>query len=186
LPKKPYDSEKYKWTNFLLSCPNCNSGKGSGQLTLTDYLWPDSDNTFRAFVYDSEGRITTSSSLSAQDRALADSTWKMVNLNKHPDLDSGFEEPSPKDERWLHRKQAWAVASRQKTRLDSLSNHPEINSFREDAAIIANERGMFSVWMSVFDSDIEMKKLLIQKFQGTATDCFDGNGNAVARPSGQL
>ncbi len=186
LPKDLYVSEKYKWTNFLLSCPNCNSGKGSGQLNLADYLWPDADNTFRAFTYDAEGRVTVSSPLSARESTLAESTWKMVNLNKHPDVDSGFEAPTPKDERWLHRKQAWAIASRQKARLDSLSNHPEIDSFREDAAIIARERGMFSVWMSVFESDPEMKEILIREFEGTAANCFNGDGDAVARPNGQL
>jgi uncharacterized protein (TIGR02646 family) len=186
LPKNDYPNEEFKWTNFLLSCPNCNSGKGAGQLNLADYLWPDSDNTFLAFEYDSEGRVLISSQLSEGTKHLAESTWKMVGLNKHPDSGSGFQAPSLKDKRWLHRQQAWAVASGKKKILDSLSSHPDVQSFRDDAASTAVERGMFSVWMAAFDSDPEMKKLLIQKFQGTATDCFDCNGMPVARQNGQL
>jgi uncharacterized protein (TIGR02646 family) len=185
-PKNDYPDDKFKWTNFLLSCPNCNSGKGHGELDLANYVWPDSDNTFRAFSYDSEGRVAVASALSGDARDLAESTWKMVNLNKHPDVDSGYEEPTPKDDRWQHRRQAWERASSEKAKLDILAAHPRISYFKEQAAEIATERGMFSVWMAVFESDDEMKKLLIQKFQGTATDCFDGDSNPVERPNGQI
>ena len=186
LPKGRYKNEVCKWTNFLLSCMNCNSGKASGELILTDYLWPDTDNTFRVFTYDAEGRVKVSLSLSGQERTLANATWKMVNLNRHPDVGAGFEKPTTKDNRWLHRSQDWKIAINEKKSLEMLSNHPKIAYFKEKAVNTAAQRGLFSIWMSVFESDIEMKNLLIQKFQGTASDCFDDNGDAVARPGGQI
>lgn len=186
LPKANYPAEEHKWNNFLLSCPNCNGGKGSGELDLSAYVWPDCDNTFRAFQYDKEGRVFVFSQLSDALKETATSTLRLLNFNKHPDTSSGFEIPSPKDKRWLHRQQAWAKAEKKKKTLDELASHPEIINFKDDAADFAVERGMFSIWMTVFDNDPEMKVLLIKKFTGTASDCFDSTGDALARPNGKL
>ena len=56
-PKDPYPILKFQWDNFLLACSNCNSSKGSDRFELSDYLWPDSDNTLRIFEYAEEGKI---------------------------------------------------------------------------------------------------------------------------------
>ena len=84
-PKNDYPKEKFLWDNFLLSCSNCNSGKGSGNLELVDYVWPDTDNTFLAYCYDAEGRVFVSQNLDAHLSEKAHRTWIMLGLNRHPD-----------------------------------------------------------------------------------------------------
>lgn len=182
-PQFDYPNEKLLWANSLLSCSNCNSGKGSGKLELVDYLWPDTDNTFLAFCYDSEGRIFVSSSLPENLKAKAYRTWKMLGLNCHPDESpAGFDEPTDKDKRWLHRRQAWQKALRQKQGLAVLDTTERRDIIAETAA----ERGMFSVWMTVFNDDPDIRKRLIRRFTGTATDCFDEESNPISRLGGQL
>src|SRR5262245_56298948 len=56
-PKSKYPAEALSWDNFLLACPNCNSAKLDKKIILSLYLWPDLDNTFRAFEYVQEGII---------------------------------------------------------------------------------------------------------------------------------
>ncbi len=182
-PKNDYPNEKNLWANFLLSCSNCNSGKGSGNLDLMDFLWPDTDNTFLAFCYDSEGRVFVSSELPMDISEKACRTWKMLGMNRHPDSFSvGFEKPTSKDKRWLHRREAWQKALRQRQGLTALDT-PER---RESIVEIAAERGMFSVWMAVFKEYPDIRKHLIQKFTGTSVDCFDSETSSVNRPSGQI
>lgn len=63
----------------------------------------------------------------------------------------------------------------------------------EDAVIgeiITNElapaTGFFSVWMTVFSQHPEMRRGFINAFPGTAPDCFDADGAALARPNGRV
>lgn len=37
---------------------------------------------------------------------------------------------------------------------------------------LALAHGHFSIWMSVFSEDVEMRKRFVNAFPGTATDCF--------------
>ena len=182
-PKNDYPEEKYRWNNFLLSCSNCNSGKGHGELNLGDYLWVDSDNTFRAFVYDSEGRILPKT---VYDETLNDKikrTWLMLGLNRHPDkFTNGHEKPTEKDKRWLRRKQAWQKAEKRKQEL-AINDTPQR---RAEIVEMACERGFWSVWMAVFADDINVRHLLIQEFKGTSQACFDINTQPIHRTGGQL
>jgi len=182
-PRNDYPDEKTLWANFLLACSICNPTKGFGNLELVDYVWPDTDNTFLAFCYDSEGRIFVSSELPMDISEKARRTWTMVGLNRHPDqFTAGFIKPSDRDKRWLHRRQAWQTALRQKQGLTLL----DTSERRESIAEIAAERGMFSVWMTVFKDDPDLRKRLIQRFLGTAIDCFDSETNPINRLGGQL
>ena len=56
-PKSLETALECTWSNFLLACVNCNSCKGSTAITLCNYLWPDVDNTLRAFCYFRGGMI---------------------------------------------------------------------------------------------------------------------------------
>ena len=44
LPKTIYKDLELEWSNFLLSCVNCNSCKGSKDVDRSEVLLPDHDN----------------------------------------------------------------------------------------------------------------------------------------------
>ncbi|AAZ98637.1 HNH nuclease [Thiobacillus denitrificans ATCC 25259] len=187
LPKKANPSQKYRWSNFLLACKNCNTGKGSDQIIVTDYLWPDLDNTFLAFCYDDEGRAYPNPRLPPAILEKAKATWTLTNLNWHPDTTfTGMVAPSEKDHRHSHRKQAWIYASDKRNQLLQYDTPDRRVSVAKDAL----QRGMFSVWMTVFNTtselDREIRRLLIENFVGTATNCFDRLGNAHRSSTGQI
>ena len=70
-PKSLVPALALTWSNFLLACVNCNSCKGDTPVTVADYLWPDSDNTLRAFEYRAGGVVAPHSTLAAPVRAFA-------------------------------------------------------------------------------------------------------------------
>lgn len=183
LPKNDYPSYKFRWINYLLSCSNCNSTKQHGKLVLNNYLWPDNDNTFLAFLYDNEGRVMPQHNLPPSILSKTINTWRLVGLNRHGDTTTpGMETPTIKDYRWIHRKQEWEYASDKKRDL-AIDDTAER---REKVACDALKRGMFSVWMAVFADHTKMRRLLINKFTGTSHACFDRLGNGIRSNRGQL
>ncbi len=52
-----------RWENFLLACVNCNSTKGDKPVVLADVLLPDRDNTFAAYTYTEDGKVSVVASL---------------------------------------------------------------------------------------------------------------------------
>lgn len=182
-PKKEYPETEFLWRNFLLACGNCNSGKGHGQLTLEDYLWPDSDNTYRAFNYDSQGKVLPNPVYSDSINQKIEATWLALGLNKHPDTQTpGQQTPTSKDKRWLQRQQAWQNAAKRKTQLATFDTEER----RAEIAEMATQRGFWSVWMTVFQDDTDMRRRLIEAFPGTCTHCFDANMQPIQRPGGQI
>lgn len=183
LPKNDYPGRRHRWTNFLLSCSNCNSGKSSGKLRLKDFLWPDSDNTFYVFIYDKDGRVTVKNELPRDILLKAKNMWKLVGLNRHPDVGTtGMERPTVKDDRWIHRRQEWICAAEKKNDLRVLDTPERRDMVARDAL----RRGMFSVWMTVFEDDRDMRKRIIEQFKGTATNCFNKHTHPVRRQGGQI
>lgn len=179
-PKLNYPLLKFSWSNFLLSCSNCNSTKSSGLLNLDDYIWPDTDNTLLGFDYDSEGRVIPKSHADPDICIKISNTWIMLGLNKHPDTTTlGYVEPTKKDMRWLHRKQEWLKAQRALNRL-RVNDTDQIREMIVDTAM----NGIFSIWFSVFYDDVDMKKRLVDLFIGTDSSCFDADFNPINRVGG--
>ena len=56
------------------------------------------------------------------------------------------------------------------------------DAFRRQIARTATGHGFFSIWMTVFQDDPDVRKLLINEFAGTAADCFDPNTTQVVSP----
>ncbi|WP_367156139.1 HNH endonuclease [Methylomonas sp. HYX-M1] len=182
-PKNEYPETKFSWNNFLLACGNCNSGKGHGQLNLEDYLWPDSDNTFMAFNYDSQGRVLPNKIHTDSINRKIEATWLALGLNKHPDSQiSGQQTPTSKDKRWLHRQQAWQNAAKRKSQLAAFDTEER----RTEIVEMTIQRGFWSVWMTVFQDDVDMRRRLIEAFPGTCSNCFDGQFQPISRPGGQI
>lgn len=176
-PKLMYPEFECKWDNFLLSCSNCNSSKSTGEIVLDDYVWPDVNNTLLAFEYDCEGRVRPKLGLDESTHKKAVNTWKLLGLNKHIDsLENGFEKASEKDRRWVHRRQDWNDAMYYKEQLkkaDSL--------IIRELIITAAKKSIFSVWFTVFQNDVDMRRRLVEAFVGTDASSFDDSYEPIFR-----
>lgn len=168
------------WSNFLLACVNCNSSKGSNALTLTDYFWPDSDNTLRALEYIRGGIIRPNSAQPPPIQAKAQATILLTGLDKRPG--NVGREPTKADLRWLKRQQLWKMAELDQQRLTT-NDSPEVRELIVENAL---GRGMFSIWWTIFEGDVDMRLRLREAFAGTDGGCFDANEDLVHRPGGQI
>lgn len=176
-PKKPrgstaiIQSRLLNWDNFLLACTNCNSTKGDADVNLPDYVWPDTDNTFRAFIYSKGGVVTAASgAVNIQSQNMI----SLVGLDKSPDTSSAS------DRRWNNRREAWDMAEMAKRRLASR----DIVELREQIADTVFAEGYWSIWMTVFKDDSDMLCRFINRITGTSTTCFDHTGLACHRQNG--
>lgn len=180
IPKRDVPAGELQWTNVLLSCYSCNSSKPKKNVVESEYFWPDTDNTFRAFRYHPTGEIEVDRLPSDAERDTARRTLHLYGLDKHP---GGPDLPtSISDRRWLLRHEAWNKADRARDLLGR-NDTPEQ---RETILALALETGFFSVWMAVFQADPLMRRLFIAGFIGTAQDCFDAFGQPLPRRGGRI
>lgn len=170
-PKSRKKSLLNDWSNFLLGCVHCNSSKGKRSVTLHNFLWPDRDNTMRAFVYTRDGLVTVYGRLRRPNRQRAEATINLVGLDKVPGHQMRQRRPTRSDRRWRRRQEAFDLAERERDRL-ALQDTPVV---RELIADVAHGRGMFSIWLQVFAGDPDMRRRLRQRFIGTDAGSFDAN-----------
>jgi uncharacterized protein (TIGR02646 family) len=170
-PKSRRKSLLNDWSNFLLGCVNCNSSKGKRSVTLDNFLWPDRDNTMRAFVYNRDGLVRVYGRLRQPNRQRAEATITLVGLDKVPGHPVRGRRPTQADHRWRRRQEAFDLAERERDRL-ALQDTPVV---RDLIADVAHGRGMFSIWMQVFAGDSDMRRRLRQRFIGTDAGSFDAN-----------
>jgi uncharacterized protein (TIGR02646 family) len=160
-----------RWSNFLLACVNCNSTKKAKNIVLADVLLPDRDNTFAAVVYLPDGTIQPAPGL----------TPEMENKVKHTlglaGLDKGINEIHDENgklvaiDRVAQRMETWLVAEAAKIDVDA---HPGNDAVKRLAVQTAKGHGFFSIWMTVFSGDSDMRNRLIDAFEGTkGSGCFD-------------
>ncbi len=160
------------WTNFLLACRNCNSTKGKKDIDLQDLLWPDTDNTLHALLYGPDAMIRVNPDLTPQEQLQAQALLNLVGVHRIPNID-----PQLSDRRWMNRQEAWHLASEAHADLQN-ENTP---THRRRIVQLAQANGYWSVWMTVFQNDLQMLSDLIRAFPGTSTACFDANSKC--RPS---
>lgn len=168
-PKSIHDSLEKKWSNFLLSCKNCNATKSKKDPALGDWLIPDRDNTAAAFTYRKDGIVEINSALTPPQSILADKTLSLMKLNRR--VRKLFDEKGVLValDRRNQRLQAWVLADRWAVRYAS---NPTIDL--ADAIIdMAITSGFFSIWMTAFQTIVPMRVKLIKAFAGTAVGCFD-------------
>ena len=177
-PKSRQPELTNDWDNFLLSCAVCNSIKRMQEIVLEDYFWPHLDNTLRAFNYSEEGRMETNPLLSPERQEIALRTLELTGLNRDP----GHPRQSRRDMRWKKRREVWGEANLLKR--DLLKN--DSVEQRERIVICAKWSGFWSVWMSVFSEDTDMRQRLIAAFLGTCLACFDEETQPLLRPGGAL
>lgn len=159
------------WKNFLLACVNCNSSKGDKDVVLADVLLPDRDNTFFAFSYLPDGKVYPSpGAIAAGLEVPAQSSLALTGLDKAiaSILDENGKQVAL--DRVAQRLEAWGTAEETKRDVDASPNVPVL---RDMAIRLAQKTGFFSIWMTVFQSDVDMLNRLIDAFPGTrASGCF--------------
>ncbi|NOQ36529.1 MAG: HNH endonuclease [Methylococcaceae bacterium] len=169
------------WCNFLLACTYCNSNKGDKPVNinnLNDYFWADRDNTLRAFRYEKDRIPQIKQSLNATQQQIAQNSLELTGLSR----ERGHPKFSKKDRRCEKRNEAWGKAERAKLNL----NRQPVDCMREQIIDTATSTGFWSVWMTVFQDDTDMRQRLINAFQGTCTQCFDNNTQPIQRMGGNI
>ncbi|BDI04272.1 HNH endonuclease [Sphaerotilus microaerophilus] len=176
----PYAGLIGRWTNYLLGCVNCNSTKGDRDAVLAELLLPDRDNTAAAFLYTADGRVQVAPKLTAARTRKAQALLALVGLDKAATASSSSNEAQVALDRVSQRMQAWLEASEARAELRA---QPQLEPLRRMIVKLAQARGFFSVWMTVFADDADMRARLVKAFPGTAeSGCFDSQG-ALVRPA---
>ena len=181
-PKSRVPSLRNEWSNFLLACTNCNSCKGKEDIERDQFFWPDSDNTFLAFDYLEDGRLSFHPLLPTEKQEIAQAIIELLGLDREPGHSNPKKRPTSRDRRWRYRQEVWDNAQKQLSTLQG----EDTDNIRRLIVEVAIARGLFSIWMKVFKNDSDMRQRLIQGFKGTAENCFDSNGKAVPRPGGRI
>jgi uncharacterized protein (TIGR02646 family) len=159
-----------RWSNFLLSCTNCNSTKGtkiSTDADVSSHLWPHQDFVFTAYKYISEGRVAVNDShdLTKETAEKAQKTADLVGLFKRPGAGLTPEQQRKRtDLRWSDRRDAWTTA------VDWQRSFEQFRSPESIELLLKTVRktGFFSVWYTVFCDDLEIRNALSSAFPGTA------------------
>ena len=81
-------------------------------------------------------------------------------------------------DRVAQRMEIWDVAEESKSDLESSPT----DILRQLIARMALGYGSFSIWMTVFADDAEMRRRFVDKFPGTAAECFNPDTLAVESP----
>ena len=162
-PKDSNPDLELEWSNFLLSCINCNSTKKDKTIVLDDYFWVDQHNTLLAFEYKPGGIIVVNPNLNEEQQRRAKRTLELFGLEKRPSRTG-----QARDLRWSNRILAWDLAQEERQELQNFDTPLRRNS----TVKLAVSRGYWSVWMTVFKDDSDMLERFIKAFPGTA-NCFE-------------
>ena len=158
------------WTNFLLGCINCNSTKGKKDVVLPDVLLPDRDNTAVAFEYAADGTVKSLAVLTAANKARADRLLALVGLDKPISVYTDENGKQVALDRVAQRIEVWGIAE---TAMDDVNANPGNEAVRRQVVSAALGHGFFSIWMTVFAADTDMRNRLINGFNGTrGSGCF--------------
>lgn len=176
-----YARLKGRWENFLLCCVNCNSTKGAKDVVLDELLLPDRDNTFLAFEYAKDGTVAATSALANPARTMAANTLKLVGLDRRAADATDANGRLVALDRVKQRMEAWVMAESAR---DDVVQNPGNEAVRRLTAVLAVQSGFFSIWMKVFENDVDMRNRLIDSFAGTRNSaCFDPSTSAAVHPA---
>lgn len=154
------------WENFLLSCKECNTLKGTTLIDSVNYHLPHLNNTYLSYIYDCGGRVMVNPALSGLSKQKAENLYDALKMGRYPHTN---ECPSDRDFRWKNRYEAWNEAEDLRRKYESSS----ITS--QEIVMRARDKGCWSVWFTVFKGCDEVRKALIEGFKGTCDTCFDAN-----------
>jgi hypothetical protein len=157
LPKLHHAQHEKTWTNFLLSCANCNSTKGTTDTANMALAWPDIDDTFSQVEYSRSGAVVPSKAQSLETQTKVQGLLDLVGLSRPPNR------LGRTDHRFFDRLEVWSKA--EASREDLLAQDtPNMRRAILRTAVLA---GGYSIWMEVFASDQDMRQALCDAFPGT-------------------
>lgn len=170
--------ELTKWGNLLYSCKYCNTRK-SQKIKFGEkdkWIWPDEDNTFIAYTYENGYPKVNEKLLKESVPEVLERAWSLYD-----GVDLGFvpQKVTDKDKRWAKRMEVYGIAEECKNVWDKLKTTEYRETQINSIITLAKQVGFFSVWMSIFEQEKEIKLQLLQNFPGTAQECFDSDGNVV-------
>ena len=166
-----------RWDNLLLGCVNCNACKSDKEVLLENLLLPDRDNTFAAFDYQADGTVRPSSSSGHSVRQMGANTLALVGLDRRslPIHDENGKMVA--FDRVAQRMETWSIAQEAQR---EVAKNPGNEDLRRMTILLALSKGFFSIWMTVFQEDTDMRMRLLDAFPGTRdSGCFDA---ATTRP----
>jgi hypothetical protein len=148
---------------------NCNSAKSIKPVDFGKLFFPDRDNTFVAFEYLPDGQIRPAPGLSAQLHTIAMDTLSLTDLDKKvvQALDENGKVVA--FDRVSQRMEAWLIAE------DALADWRANPCNEVMRGIVRNalSHGCFSIWMTVFVNQPEIRHALVEHFPGTRdSGCF--------------
>jgi len=146
---------------------------------FANLLLPDRDNTFAAFDYLPDGTIEPSQlTVETGLQAEAQATLELTGLHKAAMYTPDINGKQVALDRVSQRMNIWLIADEART---DLENSPKNQPLRDWILRNAIATGYFSVWMTVFSHDPDMRSRLINVFPGTRESrCFDLNGNPIS------
>lgn len=180
-PKSSDTARATDWTNFLLGCVNCNSAKGDTPTNDQDFLWPDKDNTLKAIAYEAGGLVRPSSALDARIVPKVAALIELVGLDRHPGQPPA-KQPTDRDKRYLEREEKWQLAQVMREAL-ARNNNADVRNMLVN---LAKESGFFSIWITAFHDDPDMRRRLVEAHVGTAKDCFEDDWSFKSRLGGHI
>ena len=184
-PKYPHPERERNWDNFLLACVTCNSYKsihlGNKRRRGLErrYLWPHLDNTYTAFEYLQDGRVSANPAVTPSIQKAAKAIQEMAGILRSPAKARKYAKLGIAYDGVDKRKELWQIILSQ--RAIYLSN-PTPNGVAA-IALAAPRLGYFSIWMKAFEARPEVRQALITAFKAD-TACFDADTRAV--PKGRL
>lgn len=155
------------WSNFLLSCPTCNGAdnKDTKNVVLGHCHLPHLNNTFLSLCYKEGGVVEVNPALKGISADNARELLLLVGLDKGP------KDSKAKDTRWKTRFEKWNLAS------GYLKKYKKGIVDVDTVIDLAEASGCWSIWFTVFKGHDEVRKALIERFPGTAKECFDANNH---------
>ncbi len=160
---KSKDGSLIKWDNLLLSCKYCNTRKKDIiDLGNKDhYIWPDEDNTFRAFTY-KKGYPQVNGHYDDSERAA--NLYELIKLGNIP------QDPKDKDKRFAMRSEVYNYARECKEGWEKVKDSSHRDEYQKMIIRVALAKGFFSVWMDVFKEEPDICEDLVDAFPGTVKE----------------
>lgn len=169
-PKDEHTECRLLWSNFLLSCTLCNSTKGVIDIfynNVSDYIFPDRDDTYRGIIYPKEIGYQPAANLQHIDYQRAQNTINLYGrTNPHP---------TPKHvlmviERASRWKKEGDAAEEQRNFYLSLNDEMRIKYLRQIKKNASDN--CWSIWMNAFEDISAVKETILYALPNTAIEYF--------------
>lgn len=160
--KDTHKDKEFLWSNFLLACKNCNSIKGTTEITFQNIILPHLQDTFSPFEYLESGYIKIRDGVDDSLKTKILQLIDLIGLDRRP----GHERYSTKDDRWQERKQSWELSHKY------LKKYKDNKCDIETIIDLSKSGGFWSIWMNTFKDFPLVQKALINNFSGTNLTFF--------------